>query len=435
MNEDEIKKINLAREANIAAKADPYSGAGATATNYAITPESLRTSSPYLIPETPYSTTASRVSGLASGVLENTKANALNTEITNKLKETESAKDQSKKDMEDVMNRIIGVQASVPNIQEEYKVAEKTQKYNDITSQLENSQRAQKKELDDLAGSGLTDVQRNAKGREINRAYASEQADLALIQSAANRDMLTASSLAKTKVDLLLEPLKTKLDFVKTFYEDNKDSFNKADSNSFQVKIKEMEQEYQTKEKEQENLQKTKLELLKYATENNAPSEILMSIQNSKTADEAVIGAGQWGKKGKSVSNKKLETTDIQRIKDLYDITLPYGTTEAEAEKILSNKNTPEVQTRDLITSAKDNGNDYETVINEIENDPSIIDKELAKKIAREVYGINEETELQKIINQKASIEKVNPNNRPANEFEKNGFWGGLYNTMFSSNK
>ena len=101
----------------------------------------------------------------------------------------------------------------------------------------------------------------------------------------------------------------------------------------------------------------------------------------------------------KIVEKKKaitpLSILDIQRYEELYpDAGIVAGDTEEIANQKVNNltklNNSPEVKLKNLITSAKDNGNSYDTVITEIEGDNTITDKESAKTIAKEVFGITE---------------------------------------------
>lgn len=102
-------------------------------------------------------------------------------------------------------------------------------------------------------------------------------------------------------------------------------------------------------------------------------------------------------------STKPLDILNVARYQELYpDAGVNAGDSEASANAKVAASNSPEGKTRTLVAAAKDNGNDYETVIKEIESDSSIKDKNLAKNIANEVYGrpmIKSQKNLQSSVN------------------------------------
>lgn len=200
----------------------------------------INSARPYSIPEIKTSTIAEGITGAVSAMAESTKAQQ---EIDRQAKETETAAGQSKSNLDSVMNEYLGVLGSQGKLEEEQKLGDKLQKATDVTNQIEASERAQTNELRSLEAQGLTDVQKAQRASEINRRYAFEQADLALIQSAANRDVTTAQSIVDRKIALQLEPLKVKLDYHKTLYENNREDFSKAQQNKLQGLIAREERE------------------------------------------------------------------------------------------------------------------------------------------------------------------------------------------------
>ncbi|RJO60402.1 hypothetical protein C4544_05245 [candidate division WS5 bacterium] len=96
--------------------------------------------------------------------------------------------------------------------------------------------------------------------------------------------------------------------------------------------------------------------------------------------------------KSKEDGEQPLNILDIQRYQELYpEAGIIAGDTQETANKKVAEINTPEDKMRSLIVAAKENGNDYETVVNEINNDNTIKDKKLANEIAQEIYNITPE--------------------------------------------
>ncbi len=93
----------------------------------------------------------------------------------------------------------------------------------------------------------------------------------------------------------------------------------------------------------------------------------------------------------KTKTTEPLSILDVQRYQELYpDAGIIAGDTETQANAKIQILSTPEVVITNLVQAAKDNGNSYETVISEINNDKTITDKNTAKKIANFVYGKTE---------------------------------------------
>src|SRR3990167_10249827 len=87
-----------------------------------------------------------------------------------------------------------------------------------------------------------------------------------------------------------------------------------------------------------------------------------------------------------------LNILDVARYNELYpEAGVTVGDTEVQANAKIQALNTPEAKIRNLVLGAKENNNTLEDVLKEIETDNTIKDKELAKKIAQEVFGIGKQ--------------------------------------------
>ena len=87
--------------------------------------------------------------------------------------------------------------------------------------------------------------------------------------------------------------------------------------------------------------------------------------------------------------DKPLNILDVQRYNELYPgAGVKAGDSATTANKKVTNAKTPETDLKNMISLAKDNGNSYDIIVNEINNDPSIMDKETAIKIAKDIFGI-----------------------------------------------
>lgn len=283
---EEIKQLETSWELLEKAKSLGVTGAGVEALS-AITSQSLSgNATPLNIPPTPISTTAVELSGMASAVKDAEKARQqFQQEQEVKAQEAEKSLGGEKGKIRSLMDRVLGVQESRIGLETEAKLPEKAQRVTDYTNQLEGLERAELNAIRSLEGAGLTDVQRAANQREIQRRFAFEKADVALLQSAANRDYETAFNIVNRKIELQLEPLRIALDFTKFFYEDNRQALSKSEDRAFQTKIKELDRQYE----DQKAVEKYKADLQLSAVQNGVqiPSYVLAELNRAKTVEEA----------------------------------------------------------------------------------------------------------------------------------------------------
>jgi len=268
------------------AKTLGVTGSGVDALSGVINSETLAGGDkPVVVPEIPTSTTAEGLSGFTSSIGEQGKEQAkIQAEQDAKVAEVQAGATEEKGKLQSLMDKILGVQGERATLEKEAKIGEKAERLTATTNQLEALERAEVNELRALQGSGLTDVQRAARGREISRRYAFEKADVALLQSAANRDLETAQNIINRKIELTLEPLLTQLDFTKLFYQENKADLNKAEDRAFNLKIKELDRQYE----ETKSLETYKAGLITTAIQNgvNIPSYVLNELNKAGSQQE-----------------------------------------------------------------------------------------------------------------------------------------------------
>lgn len=240
-----------------------------TPTNQPITSETLGSNeTPLNLPEVTPSTSAAGLSAFASSVGEQEKERAkLQAEQDAKVAEEQAGVKEEKGKIQSVMDKILGVPAEQAKLEKEAGIGEKAQRVTTYTNQLESLERAEVNELRALQTANMTDVGRAAASRDIQRKYVFQKADVALLQSAANRDLETAQNIINRKIQLLIEPLKMELDFVRSFYEENKQDLTKQEDRQFQLKLSELDRTYE----EQKNLETYKGNITMTAIENGVP--------------------------------------------------------------------------------------------------------------------------------------------------------------------
>lgn len=255
-----------------------------------ITYDSLKSNPSLLkLPEQKTSTLSTGIIGSATAANEQMRKN-----LDVQANKAESAKNTASTDIKDTINQMIGIQSSRLTEEQNANIPKLNEDLTAITNEIDSVQRAYQNELKALDSSNMTDAGRSAASRDISRKYASQLADLSIVQSARNRNLSTAQANVDRKIELQLEPLKLKLDYQKSVYEDNKDSFTKADDRKYQALIKTTERDLNKEEERVKTLENTKLDLLQSASEQGASNEVLKSIQLAPTAEEAIIKAGEY---------------------------------------------------------------------------------------------------------------------------------------------
>jgi hypothetical protein len=276
---------------NAEVTASPLAAQGISVAPSAITSDSLTPVKAVSIPPPQVSTTAEGITGATTALAETTKANdALQRAEDAKVAEAQAKTDESKSGLTSLMEKITGVQNSRAGLEQNAGIDKKTTSYNSALTNLEASQRAQTNEIRALDNQVLTPGQKNNYISEINRKYAFEQADMSLVLSVANRDLVSAQNMVDKKIQLALEPLKTQLDFTKIFYDDNKADLTKEEDRAFNLKIKENERAYD----EAKTLQETIGKLQMSAASQGADPSIIQAIGKAKTVGEASQAAGQY---------------------------------------------------------------------------------------------------------------------------------------------
>lgn len=235
--------------------------------------------------------------------------NALIQKQKDQVTVDQAAKDASQTKLQSLMDSITGVQQSRSTIEANLHVPELAQVNNDAFTALQASKRAQEKELLALKSQNLTDQGRATAERDINRAYAFNQADLSISLDVSNRNYSLAQSTADRKIQLQLEPLQTQLDFQKIFYQDNKDKLTTDENRQFELTIKKNQDELDKQKTDLKTLSDTKLEYMKNANEQGAPSSVISTIQAATTPGDVVNAAGRYGQSNQYTSVQSFDPT------------------------------------------------------------------------------------------------------------------------------
>lgn len=155
------------------------------------------------------------------------------------------------------------------------------------TSQLEQEQLANRRAVESINNNAgiTTAAQRDAEAADVNRKSLSKQADIAILQTAANRNYDTAASIADRQVALKLEQGTARVNALKYFYENNKEAFTKAEDRAYQEKIKKEDAALKKQETNENLLKDIKLNVAQSDAPNKAQMLQQLSEIDTKSGD------------------------------------------------------------------------------------------------------------------------------------------------------
>lgn len=226
------------------------------------------------------------------GGIESSLNTVLTTGKSQAEKDLEIEKQQVDTSLQDLLEGITESGTIASSVDRTAQDASK-KKYDQFTSMLEQEQLSNRRAIETLQKTNPRGLFGGALDQEVerlNRDSLSKQADIAILQTAANREYSTASEIADREVEMKTERSRTKLEALKFLYQENKASFNKDEERFYDEQVKKADREYQKEQTLQNDIKNIKLE----AAKNNAPLSVLNKLSQAKTVDEAVAAVGSY---------------------------------------------------------------------------------------------------------------------------------------------
>lgn len=250
-----------------------------------VSPGTIGTS-PINLPEQPISTIASAITGKSPAIIEQQKTRE---KIDQDNADKEAELNQKQNAVSSLMDSISGKQQERAKAEGDVNTpgspAFLKETARKASNSLDVSQRAQMNELKALfEGRGLGMVQIQQAQQEINRRYGFEQADLQLTAHLANSDYNAAEETLNKKLELELEPLKTKLAFQTAVYNDVRAQLTKSEDRKFDQLIANTNRALETETANRKEVNST---ILKASQEGvQIPANILTKASNAKDIGE-----------------------------------------------------------------------------------------------------------------------------------------------------
>lgn len=264
------------------------------------------------IPDVPTDTSGENTGGALEAFAEQESAS-----IAEQKKKTEEAEAGAAGSFSDYIGSLAtedSVEALTFEAEQEAGVPALEQELNRLNNEMLSEQRALKKETDRLnenAGGGLASGVA-AEIRNAQRESYSKQADIAVVQMAAQGRHDSAIKWAQRKAAIMFGEQQRTIDIREKIYNANKDIFDKEDQRLFQKQTNKLNNDLTTARQEFQSLQAAKLDALKMAQTNNAPASVLQAIQNADTPEGVIEAGGQYG--STDLLQRRLLTMQINKI-------------------------------------------------------------------------------------------------------------------------
>lgn len=190
--------------------------------------------------------------------------------------------------------------------------------YDDYTNQLEQEQHALTRKLQEIDKNtqGLFGGAVQQAKNDANRESLAKQADLAILQNSTLRKYDTARSIADRKVELQLEPLKTRLDALKFIYTTNKDTFDTADKRAYENKIKDEERQYNELKDEKDKIN----EYILNALQGGASATLIQKAQSISNqggkAQDVLSVLGSYSMSPEKRLDLSIKNLQYKKLKD-----------------------------------------------------------------------------------------------------------------------
>lgn len=254
-----------------------------------ITSSSLSSNqTPLVLPETTQNTAQSAgasVQGLTEGL--NTGIQGMISAEDKKIADYQTQVSTQTKTTQSLIDKLMGKGQAQVTAESTAGIPQKTQALTDITNEY-NTKALEYRRIEEavMKESMLTDVQKNARLRQISREKNTELADIGIKQAVAQNNLSTAQQLVDRKIDLEYGDLKDIITYQQSFLDDNREDLSKAEQNALTLKVTENTRKYEEG--------KSIGEFAKTVAANGADAGTISRVSSAKTMAEAIQAAGQF---------------------------------------------------------------------------------------------------------------------------------------------
>jgi len=233
--------------------------------------------------------TGTAMAGLGGALEAQTDSFAQGLADTTNQREAE--KNQSRTDYSSLVANRTGLEGFSLQADQDAGVFEADSALQDINNELRTEQLARRRSNELITSTGgQSKGQAQSQINNVNRDSYSKQADMAIVQLAAQGRFNSASALADRKANAMFEQEQNQIDAAKITYEDNKDLYNKAEQREFETALTDRTNRVQAEKEQMQAVQNLALQ----AQLDGAPPAIVSEMMKSKTLADASALGGQF---------------------------------------------------------------------------------------------------------------------------------------------
>ena len=227
--------------------------------------------------------------------------------LTDTRNQREAEKNQSRNDYSSLVANRTGLEGFSLQADQEAGVFEAESALQDINNKLRTEQLARRRSNELITSTGgQSKGQAQSQINNVNRESYSKQADMAIVQLAAQGRFNSASALADRKANAMFEQEQNQIDAAKITYEDNKDLYNKAEQREFETALTDRTNRVQAEKEQMQAVQNLALQ----AQMDGAPPAIVSEMMKSKTlADASALGGQFVGALGREQQRASIESS------------------------------------------------------------------------------------------------------------------------------
>lgn len=251
-------------------------------------PASTLETRPMALPQT--TSTAQTAGASAQGITEGLNQTSLSTlQQEQAMKEQKAQSDVEKQTstIQSYIDKLMGRGQAQVQAEAEAGISDKAQELTNITNEY-NTKALEYRRMEEavMKEGTLTDVQKNARLREISRVKNTELADIGIRQAVAQNNLKTAQDLVDRKIDLEYGDLKDLITYQQRFLDMNREDLTKAQQNRLNLLLTENNRKYEEG--------KSIGEFAKQVAANGADASTITRVTNAKSMAEAIQAAGQF---------------------------------------------------------------------------------------------------------------------------------------------
>jgi hypothetical protein len=231
---------------------------------------------------------------------------------------TKEAEGKTSTAFEDYIKGLAGeqsVEGLTMKAEDKFGTPELEQEVNRLNADLMSEQRALKKRLDVLNANAQGGLASGVAGEIANaqRESYSKQADIAVVQMAAQGRFDSAKAMADRQAAIQFADQTRDLGIREKIYTENKELFTKEEQRLFETKQGDRNRKLDAEKEAFTKLQDVKLDALKMAQMNGAPVSVLQAIQGAKTPVEVLEVGGKYG--STDLLDRELKRAQLDEIR------------------------------------------------------------------------------------------------------------------------